>query len=412
MQPCSNSRSTTCSTCTSNELAPVNVAFKSSVLTLLTVAILGALAAPKIAPLLAPHAAPRSVDDGQRGTATSKSKSATDAPLRVNAVVLQPQPFAETVESTGTLRAEEAVELQAEINGKVVSIDFIEGARVKKGMLLVKLNDSDLRATRDRAVYGKELAQLQEQRFSRLLKQGVARQEEYDTALNTLNVQNAEIALIDAQMAKTEIRAPFDGVVGLRYVSEGAFVNAATRVATLQRLEKLKIDFSVPERYASRLRLGSPVEFTVVGASQSFSGRIYAFDPRIDASTRTVLLRAVCPNDEGRLLPGAFAKVRLTLSQLNAALLVPSQAVVPGLNEKDVFIIENGVAARRPVETGTRTEALVHVLSGLHPGDVVITSGLQQMREGLAVIADGIPQPASANAVESQLPSLIAHDVR
>jgi membrane fusion protein (multidrug efflux system) len=394
----------------------VNVALKSSLLTLLAVAILGAIAAPKILPLLTRPPAAKS--DGSHGATTEKQKKDTNAPLRVSAVILKPQPFAETVESTGTLRAEEGVELQAEINGKVVLIDFTEGARVKKGALLVKLNDSDLKATRDRAVYRKELAELQERRFSRLLKQGVARQEEYDTALNALNVQHAEIDLIDAQMAKTEIRAPFDGVVGLRYVSEGAFVNAATRVATLQRLEKLKIDFSVPERYASRLRLGSPVVFTVVGASQSFAGRIYAFDPRIDAATRTVLLRAVCPNDEGRLLPGAFAKVRLTLSQLNAALLVPSEAVVPGLNEKDVFIIKNGVAARRPVETGTRTEALVHVLSGLAAGDVVITSGLQQMRDGLAVIADGLPQPASANAVESQLSAdaavtrLMAHDLR
>ncbi len=162
-------------------------------------------------------------------------------------------------------------------------------------------------ATRSRAGYRKELAVLKERRFAQLLKQGVARQEEYDTALNDLHVQDAEIALTEAQIAKTEVRAPFDGVVGLRYVSEGAYVTAATRVATLQRLDRLKVDFSVPEKYATRVRVGSPIQLTVAGAERRFDGAIYAIDPRIDSATRTVLIRAACPNKEAKLFPGAFA---------------------------------------------------------------------------------------------------------
>ncbi len=226
---------------------------------------------------------------------------------------------------------------------------------------------------------------LREQRLAKLVRDGVTRQEEYDTAWNELQIQLAEIELAEAQIAKTEIRAPFSGVVGLRYVSEGAFVNAATRVATLQRLDRLKIDFSIPEKYAGRVKSGMPITFTVAGGDRHFDGEIYAFDPRIDAGTRSVLLRAVCPNPNGRLLPGGFASVELALAKTNDAILVPAEAVIPGITDKNVFVIRDGKASRRIVETGTRTASQVQILSGLKTGDVLITSGLQQMREGIAV---------------------------
>jgi membrane fusion protein, multidrug efflux system len=357
----------------------VNLAFKHPLWALATLVVAGAIAAPKVLPHLR-----ESTDAAGTGTGP---RDGARAPLQVSVVVVQPALLDETVSSTGTLLAEEGVELQAEINGKVSAIHFAEGAGARKGQLLVKLNDADLLATHARAKYRKELAVLRERRIAQLLKQGVARQEEYDTALNELNIQDAEIALTEAQIAKTEIRAPFDGVVGLRYVSEGAFVNAATRVATLQRLDRLKVDFSIPEKYAMRIRVGSPITFTIAGGERRFFGEIYAFDPRIDTATRTVLIRALCPNADGRLLPGAFANVELRLSQVRDALLVPAVAVIPGLNQKNVFVMIDGKAERRAVETGTRMESTVHILSGLEPGDVVITSGLQQLRAGQAVVA-------------------------
>lgn len=357
---------------------------KYSLWSLVALVVLTGVAAPKVMPLL--HAS-------ESGRARSADKSGGPekgrAPLRVSAVTVQPAAFAETLTSTGTLLAEEAVELQAETNGKVVAILFTEGARVRKGDLLVKLNDADLSATRERARYRKELATLRERRIAQLLKQGVARQEEYDQALNELNVQDAEIELTEAQIAKTEIRAPFDGVVGLRYVSEGSYVNAATRIATLQRLDRLKVDFSIPEKYATRLRVGSPMAFAIAGSERRFQGQIYAFDPRIDTTTRTVLIRALCPNPDGRLLPGAFANVEVTLTQLSDALLVPAVAVIPGLHDKNVFVVRDGKAEQRAVQTGTRTQSTVHILSGLAPGDIVITSGLQQLRAGQAVTVVG-----------------------
>jgi membrane fusion protein (multidrug efflux system) len=310
--------------------------------------------------------------------------------------VVRPQPFTEVVRSTGTLRAEEGVELQSETNGKIIAINFTEGTRVHKGDLLLKINDADLVATLDRAKARQELAQLRERRFATLLKQGVVTQNDYDTNLSDLNVQLAEIALIQAQIARTEVRAPFDGVVGLRFVSIGAYVNAATRIATLQHLDRLKIDFSVPEQYAGRIRVGSPVTFRVAGGEAPIHGEIYAMDPRVDSGTRTVLIRAVCRNDQGRLLPGAFASVEFTLSVLKDALLIPAEAVIPGLEEKNVFVMRHGKAERQPVETGTRSASTILVLAGLQAGDVVITSGLVQLRAGQSVSPlDAATEPAT-----------------
>jgi membrane fusion protein, multidrug efflux system len=358
---------------------------KYSLWTLAVLVVLTTAAAPKVLPLLQPTADARAAS-GQEKKA-SRTAEGGRAPLAVAAFTVQPTSLAETVTSTGTLLAEEGVELQAEINGKIVAIHFTEGARVRKGELLVKLNDADLLATHARAKYRKELGMLRERRMAQLLKQGVARQEEYDTALSELNIQDSEIALTEAQIAKTEIRAPFDGVVGLRYVSEGAFVNAAARIATLQRLDRLKVDFSIPEKYAGRVRIGSPIAFTVAGSEEKYSGEIYAYDPRIEPTTRTVLIRARGDNPRVRLLPGAFANVQVTLGEVADALLVPAVAVIPGLNEKSVFVIEDGKAQRRAVEIGTRTESTVQITAGLKAGDVVITSGLQQMRAGLPVTA-------------------------
>lgn len=348
-------------------------------------AIVTVIAWPKVAPVFHAAAAERRGGQPVAPSATAKPSTPARAPLRVSAVTVRSARLAETVTATGTLLAEEGVELQAETNGKVVAIRFTEGARVRKGELLVKLNDADLLATHSRAKYRKQLAVLRERRIAQLLKQGVARQEEYDMALNELNVQDAEIELTEALIAKTEIRAPFDGVVGLRYVSEGSFVNAATRIATLQRIDRLKVDFSVPEKYAARVRVGSPIRLNVAGGEGSFAGAIYAIDPRIDTATRTLLIRALCPNPDGRLLPGAFANVGVTLAELSDALLVPAIAVVPGLQEKNVFVVKDGKAERRAVQTGTRMESTVHILSGLASGDVVITSGLQQLRPGQEV---------------------------
>lgn len=373
---------------------------KSVLLALLLIGAVGALAWPKLSPLLKPHTT--------TATATPTKTDTVSTALKVSAVRIDPVAFTETLSATGTLIPEEGVELQAETSGRVIAINFREGARVAKGSLLVKLNDAELRATLARSQHQLALAETRERRLAPLIRQGLVRQEDYDIVASEVDVQKAEIELTRAQIDKTEIRAPFDGVIGLRYVSEGAFVGASTRVATLQRLDKLKIDFSVPEKYAGRIRIGSPVQFSVAGSERRFDASIYAYDPRIDSGTRSILIRAQTDNPEHRLLPGAYANVELVLDTLSGALLVPAVAVVPGLNEKNVFVYRDGHAERRKVETGTRTATTVQILSGLAAGDVVITSGLQNLRAGQAVAIDAVAlsgAPASNAAAGAVAPA-------
>jgi membrane fusion protein, multidrug efflux system len=240
------------------------------------------------------------------------------------------------------------------------------------------------------------LAERRERRIAELLEKGFVIPDDHDEALNAVQVRRAEIALTDAQIAKTEIRAPFDGIAGLRYVSEGALVGATTRIATLQRVDTLKVDFAIPEKYAERVTLGSPIAFTVTGRGEKFGGEVYAYDPRIDQETRTLLIRALCPNPGGVLLPGAFANVELILQETKDALMVPAEALIPDFETSYVFVVKHGKAEQRRVATGIRTNSHVQVLSGLEPGEVVVTSGLLQLRPGIEVRAAHDPNGAPA----------------
>ena len=329
------------------------------------------------------------------GAPPAESKATADAtgrgagakqqqPLNVSTVRAVPAPFTEHISATGTLRAEEGVELQAETGGRLRSINFTEGSRVKKGDLLIKLTDDDLQAMLVRASSRLNLAVQRRSRIERLFRDGVANQEDYDSAVNEMAVQEAEVGVMRAQIAKTEIRAPFDGVVGLRFISEGAFVNANARMATLQAVDRLKLDFSVPERFAERIAPGTLVEFSAGGRARR-QGKVSAVEPRLDAGTRTLTARALIANPDGLLRPGSFVSVDVTLETFPDAIVLPSVSVVPGPTERSVFVVSDGRAVRRAVQTGTRTESTVHIISGVQPGDLVITSGLQQMRQGLPV---------------------------
>jgi membrane fusion protein (multidrug efflux system) len=326
-------------------------------------------------------------------------KAARPKPVQVVVETVKGQRFAETLTATGTLLAQEGVELQAETNGRVVSINFHEGARVHTGVLLVKLNDADLRASLERALRRQELATVREKRLAQLVGERLVTQDDYDVARSEMLVQDAEVELIRAQIARTEIRAPFDGTVGLRYVSEGAFVTATTRVATLQQIDRLKVDFTVSERYAQRIAAGQPVTFRVAGSDHAHTGRVYAIDPRVDSSTRTILVRALCDNTAGRLLPGSFASLELTVADIPDALLIPAEAVEPGVDGKRVYVVQDGIAHRRIVQIGSRTAQAVQVVDGLAAGEQIVVSGLVQMSDGAAVKP---LEPAKRVAAESK----------
>jgi membrane fusion protein (multidrug efflux system) len=301
-------------------------------------------------------------------------------PTLVAVMVVQPQTLNNTIQVAGSVLANEEVELRPESNGKVIQISMEEGAAVKKGSLLMKINDSDLQAQLLKLNYQLKLAQENEGRQKKLLAIQALSQQEYDVAMNQLNTLRADVDLVKVQIAKTEIRAPFDGMVGLKYVSEGSFVTSSTKIATLQDLDRLKIDFSIPEQYMRFIHKNDSVVFTVPGGSQEHVGKVFAIEPKIDPGTRTVQVRAVYPNSDHKVYPGSFASVKLIMEKIPDALMIPTQAVIPQLKGQKVFICKNGKAAPRNIEVSTRTEDQIRVTKGLSSGDSLITTGIMQLK--------------------------------
>jgi membrane fusion protein (multidrug efflux system) len=308
-------------------------------------------------------------------------------PVRVEEV--RPGPLEELLITTGTVLANEQVTLVSEISGKVEEILFREGSVVEAGAVLVKLDTSTLSAERERARHRFELVQRQEARQQELLDEGLVSEEEYESTLSQLNVLQAELLLSEVELEKAEVRAPFSGIIGLRAVSPGSYVSSQTRLTTLQDIDPVKVEFSVPEAYARDLAVGDPVRFGIKGLDGEFMGRVYALEPAIDLETRSLTLRATAPNPEGTLLPGAFAEVRVAVREVSEALSVPAIAVVPELGGKKVFVLEEGLAQPRVVETGIRTETRVQITRGLEPGERVIVSNIPRLRVGIAVEVEG-----------------------
>ncbi|WP_105013194.1 efflux RND transporter periplasmic adaptor subunit [Salinibacter sp. 10B] len=316
----------------------------------------------------------------------SGSQSGNEAaPMQVDAAVLRPGTMTERLRTTGTLRADESVELTSEASGKVTSIQFDEGERVQNGRLLVQINDSELQAERTRLEHRLDLASAQAERQKRLLSEGGVSEEEYDATVNETEVLKAELERVEAQIEKTKVRAPFSGRVGLRAVSEGAYVTPQTRITTQQRVDPIKIDFSVSEKYAARIQAGQPISFSVRGVDERLDGQVYATDTQVDADTRTLQVRARASNPDGALRPGMFADVTVTLGTIEDAVVVPSFSVVPTLDGQRVFVVENRTAQPRNIEIGIRTDSTVQVTDGLSLRDTVITSGIQELRAGLPI---------------------------
>lgn len=343
--------------------------------------------------------------------ARAQDRPSADGPepaVAVETVTVIAQHLRQDVVLSGELRAAESVALRAETAGRVIGVGFEEGQAVRAGQLLVKINDAALRAEKKRSSLRRDLAAQREQRLRKLVGEGTVSQDLYDEAANQLAVLEAELELFDARIALTEVRAPFEGVVGLRAISLGSYLTPQTVITTVQDLDPIKIDVTAAERYAGRIHLGTDIHFTVAGVDHTFTGRVYALEQRIDTTTRTVLVRARAANPGNRLMPGAFAKVRVTLDASDDALMVPSTALVPGLAATTVFVVENGVAAERKVRTGTRTARDIEILEGLAPGDRLIISGIQSVRQGTPVSTsdgnDTTGEEGEATAVQEAAP--------
>lgn len=322
-----------------------------------------------------------------RGRAGAAGVPAKAPPPEVRVHVVAPERLAETLISPGTLVANERIEVVSENAGLVSHIFMDEGARVAAGDLLVKIDDRELITERDRIVARLELAERQAKRQGELHEQGLISDGELEVATTEADALRAELAQVAVRLDKTEIRAPFAGIVGLRRVSEGAFLSPQTRIAILVQTDPMKLEFSVPERYAARFQPGDTVDFRIEGIEGDRRASIYAVEPSVDPQTRTVPMRATTPNADGRLLPGAFADVLVAVREVASALTVPSIAIIPELGGKKLWVLENGAAQPRQVETGIRTGDRVEITQGLAPGDVVIITGMQILRPGLAVVA-------------------------
>jgi membrane fusion protein (multidrug efflux system) len=309
--------------------------------------------------------------------------AATKVPVDV--VVIQPQLLDNKIFTTGTLLANEEVELRPEVSGRVSSISFAEGSRVRKGDVLLRINDLDLRAQLKRKEFEEKEASDNEARMRRLLELKGISQEDYDKAANALGMIKAEKEVIQSDLAKTEIVAPFDGIVGLRYISEGGYVTSDMTVATMQDVDPIKVEFSVPEKYAKDIKQGSEITVRVGDSDEEYKGSVYAVEAKIDPATRTMKARAKIPNPKGDLIPGSFAKVDITLQQLPDAIVVPAESVIPEMSGEKVFICVDGKARSVPVKTGIRTETGVQIVEGLSPQDTLVVTGLLQLSDDRAV---------------------------
>lgn len=353
----------------------MNKILKRILTVVVLLSVLGLLAWPKVKPLFSSPSGGEANSGSNRGNST----------LQVEAVELEYETIEDRIYTSGNIRANEVVELSSESSGLITEILLQEGRSVQKGDLLVKINDSELQAQKDRAQYRLNLAEQREQRQQRLLERGGISQDEYDATLNEVNVMRSEIRLINAQIEKTEVRAPFTGVVGLKYVSTGSYISPDTRIASLQDVDPIKIDFSVPERYLARVAIGDMIEYYVQGVDSTFVGEVYAIEPRIDTDTRTLQVRAMSENPDRILFPGAFANITLILDQIDNALMLPTIAIIPELNRQKVYVARDGKVEEVEVRTGIRTSNKVQVIEGLERGDLVLTTGLLQARPGMDI---------------------------
>lgn len=303
----------------------------------------------------------------------------------VSVFVVKPEKLENIIHASGTILANEEVILTPELSGKIISMPLKEGSVVNKDQLLVKINDTDFRAQFKKLQSQYELAETQLKRQQELLKINGISQQEFDITQNNLSTIKADMDYIQSQISKTEIRAPFNGIVGLKHVSEGSFVNAGTPIANVLQIDPVKIDFSVSERYATYIQKGVKVLFNIEGMKDAVEGEVYAVEPKIDMNTRTIQVRAICPNKNGSIFPGAYARIQVLLKDIDNAVMIPTEAVIPELRGKKVYTVKNGKAKQVMIETGVRTNDKIQVMTGLQAGDTVITTGIMQMKPDATV---------------------------
>ena len=309
---------------------------------------------------------------------------------RVDAIIVQSQVVSETIEIPGTIVADEATEIHPEVSGRIIGLYVREGAQVGKGALLAKLYDADLQAQLRKVQVQLQIAQQTESRFDQLQKIGGISKEDYAATALQVNNLRADIDILRTSIAKTQIRAPFSGKLGLKQVSTGAYVTPQSVIATIQKTSGLMIDFNVPEKYTSQIKLGQYVNFTVEGTKRNYTAVVAATQSGIEQTTRTLTLRARVHGDQTGLVPGGFAKVKMSFEPDPNALMIPSQAIIPQARGKKVALYKGGTATFVDVVTGVRDSSNVQITSGINKGDTVIVTGLLSVKPEATVTINRI----------------------
>ena len=299
--------------------------------------------------------------------------------LPVDLLVVKPESFTETLPVIGSIEANESIILKSEVSGKITGIYFSEGQHVDEGTLLIKVYDDDLQAQLAKAQANLKLTEDVEDRQRQLLEKEAISRQEYDVAFANLQSAQADVALLKAQISKTEIKAPFDGVIGFRKVSPGEYITPGIDIASLVSDDPAKIQFTVPERYSQMLGANTVIRYRLEGQSVERRATVYAVAPTIDQATRTLELKALAPNPNGALIPGAFARIEVLMETQRNVVLIPADAILSESAGQKVYLYRGGKVQSMMIETGTRTNDRVQIIKGIAPGDTVIITGLMQI---------------------------------
>ena len=315
----------------------------------------------------------------KEGTGSAASQRQR-GPMSVEGFVVQPSAVSEDVEVSGTLLPSETTQIRAEVSGRIIQLNFTEGTTVPQGFLLVKLFDQDLQAQLRKLEVQLQIAKKSVERQRELLAINGISQQDFDLA--ALNVDNlrADIQTTRISISKTEIRAPYEGQIGLRNVSLGAYLSPSDIITTLRDIKKLKLEFSIPEKYAKNISIGYTIRFRVDGGKKDHQAVVIATEGNVDQNTRTLKIRSIVSANDAELVPGIFAKVNLLMGQDSMALMVPTQAIIPQARNKQVIIFRKDSGQFTVVETGLRDSAYVQILKGLHAGDTIVITGLMAVR--------------------------------
>lgn len=314
-------------------------------------------------------------------------------PARVDAYVVTPKILSQAIEMPGSLIPAEETELHPEVSGRVTGIYFTEGSYVGQGSLLVKLYDGDLQAQMSKLSVQLKVAEETLQRYEALLKINGVSQQEYELYKLSVNNIRADMSIVQTNIGRTMLRAPFSGKLGLRNISTGAYITPATTISTLRKISQLKLEFTVPEKYGSGMKNGNQVQFSVENSEKIYTAKIIATENNISEETRSLKVRAMVDKPDAQLIAGAFVKVKIELGQNEAALMIPSQAVIPKARNKEVLVFRSGFANSETVTTGTRDASMVEITSGLKVGDTVLITGLLVTKPGSKVIINKVNNP-------------------